>query len=617
VADLFHARCFFEAVAERIAQTAHLRHRANDDRRFCVVEFSQPGKQPLSQNVCISPCSPAKDLRCCACIPAVGQHYADRRVPIAGFVDCCNQRALQSPAVSRDCLFLFNAAHQYKPSARCVVAQTNSGRGKHFTGLARLWRNIVSNPAYVVEGIEQAVVDSSGPIDHNPIFCNFQHGGFDAYAGRAAVEHCVDAAVQIRQHVRRCGWAGVAEAVGAGCGDGNTRLSNQFQSHRMRRHARTDQRASGGNSIGNGLLARKQQGQRTGPEGLDQLIHNASLVARGKLGDLRQHLRPVDVDDQRIPAWASLGDKDLRDSGRIERIRTQAVDRLGGEGNRASGAQDRCGAGQIGRRFGLETLRLPQERLRLWGRQLVMDQNKILTSSSYRSSPYTFEMQTAEIELKFPIPDLARFQTSLPALGFHLDTPRTFEQNTLYDTADRSLRLGKQILRLRQYGDLWTLTHKRPADSPADGDSTRYKIRIETETHLDDGPALAVVFHHMGYDPVFRYEKFRTEWSYASPTIEGPLFSGTLFNDSALPSDLAIARHLVIDETPIGNYAELEGPPEWIDRTLEQLGVDPATCLIDSYGKLFLDWKQRTGSDAEHLTFDQIDATELLQPALR
>jgi adenylate cyclase class 2 len=225
-----------------------------------------------------------------------------------------------------------------------------------------------------------------------------------------------------------------------------------------------------------------------------------------------------------------------------------------------------------------------------------MDQNKILTSSSYRSSPYTFEMQTAEIELKFPIPDLARFQTSLPALGFHLDTPRTFEQNTLYDTADRSLRLGKQILRLRQYGDLWTLTHKRPADSPADGDSTRYKIRIETETHLDDGPALAVVFHHMGYDPVFRYEKFRTEWSYASPTI---------------------ARHLVIDETPIGNYAELEGPPEWIDRTLEQLGVDPATCLIDSYGKLFLDWKQRTGSDAEHLTFDQIDATELLQPALR
>jgi len=223
-------------------------------------------------------------------------------------------------------------------------------------------------------------------------------------------------------------------------------------------------------------------------------------------------------------------------------------------------------------------------------------------------------MQSAEIELKFPVHDLARLQSRLPGLGFQLDTARTFEQNTLYDTPSRALRESKQILRLRCYGALWTLTHKRQADPSANPAAVRYKIRIETETHLDDGPALGAILEQLGYAPVFRYEKFRTEWSQATSTIEGPLFTG-----AAYPAEVSMAspsRHLVIDETPIGNYAELEGPPAWIDDTLARLGVDPATCLTDSYGRLFLAWKQRTGSSAEHLTFDRISIPPVLQPAL-
>jgi adenylate cyclase, class 2 len=221
-------------------------------------------------------------------------------------------------------------------------------------------------------------------------------------------------------------------------------------------------------------------------------------------------------------------------------------------------------------------------------------------------------MQSAEIELKFPVDDLVRLQARLPGLGFHLDTPRTFEQNTLYDTPERTLRLSKQLLRLRRYGDLWTLAHKRPNPS-IDESATRYKVRIETETRLDDGPALAAIFEQLGYFPVFRYEKFRTEWSQAASTIEGPLFPATDPFADLFPAH----GHLVLDETPIGNYAELEGPPAWIDDTLAKLDVDPATCLTDSYGKLFLTWKERTASPAEHLTFDQVVAQEMLSPALR
>jgi adenylate cyclase class 2 len=204
-------------------------------------------------------------------------------------------------------------------------------------------------------------------------------------------------------------------------------------------------------------------------------------------------------------------------------------------------------------------------------------------------------MQAHEIEVKFPVDDPSALQALLPQLGFHLETPRTFEQNTLYDRSDRHLLSQKQLLRLRLYGGVWTITHKRPPSAEetrqGNGESSRYKIRVETETRVEDGAAMEEIFARLGYTPVFRYEKFRSEWSHPVHVNEG---TGL------------VTAHLVIDETPIGNYAELEGPPEWIDGMLAQLGIAPERCLTDSYGRLFLAWKERTGSPAENLTFAEI-----------
>jgi adenylate cyclase class 2 len=191
-------------------------------------------------------------------------------------------------------------------------------------------------------------------------------------------------------------------------------------------------------------------------------------------------------------------------------------------------------------------------------------------------------MQAPEIELKFTVVDAEALRAAAVALGFALVTERTFESNTLYDTADRQLRGRKEILRLRQYGARCTVTHKRQA---AGGDrDVRYKTRIETESVVEDCDALAEIFRLLGYGPVFRYEKYRTEW------------------------DAGPGHHLVLDETPIGVWAELEGPPEWIDATLVQLGVAAELQSTESYGKLFLRWKDETGSPAENLTFDEVGA---------
>ncbi len=197
-------------------------------------------------------------------------------------------------------------------------------------------------------------------------------------------------------------------------------------------------------------------------------------------------------------------------------------------------------------------------------------------------------MQSAEIEVKVPVPDVDRFERQLMQAGFTLDTPRTFEQNTLYDTPGRELKARGEILRVRNYGGRFLVTHKR---HPEDEDkASMYKVRIETESTVSDGAALAEIFTRLGFGPAFRYEKYRSEYSHAASP----------------------GAHLVVDETPIGNFAELEGPPAWIDSVLLMLGIDPAACLTESYGRLFLAWKQRTNSPAENLTFDEIAAPALV-----
>ena len=181
-----------------------------------------------------------------------------------------------------------------------------------------------------------------------------------------------------------------------------------------------------------------------------------------------------------------------------------------------------------------------------------------------------------ETEIKFRVADPRAFSERLGAAGFHVETPRAFESNVLYDTPTRSMRARTEILRIREYAGRTTVTHKRLPDV-GPGEDT-HKHRIETETQVADGAALAGIFTSLGLTPAFRYEKFRTEWSDG----EG---------------------HCVVDETPIGDFAELEGAAEWIDRAAGRLGVERGDYITLSYGRLFDQWRAERGSAAEDLTF--------------
>jgi adenylate cyclase class 2 len=180
-----------------------------------------------------------------------------------------------------------------------------------------------------------------------------------------------------------------------------------------------------------------------------------------------------------------------------------------------------------------------------------------------------------EIEIKFRVMDLRALTRRLRTAKFRLITPRTHEMNALYDLRGQPLRKAGDLLRLRKYGKEWLLTHK------SKGTVGRHKVRVELETKVSDGPKMGAILRALNFQPTFRYEKFRAEWA------DGK-------------------GHVVIDETPIGVFGEIEGPARWIDHTAKSLGIRPADYLTDTYAGLFFAWKRRTRSSANEMTFQAV-----------
>jgi len=179
-----------------------------------------------------------------------------------------------------------------------------------------------------------------------------------------------------------------------------------------------------------------------------------------------------------------------------------------------------------------------------------------------------------EIEVKFLVQDLEALEEKLRELGFKEETPSTHEINTLYDAGQKLRRKG-ELLRLRNYGGKWKLTHK------AKGKAGRHKSRAEAETTVSDGKQTEAILRALGFAPCFVYEKFRAEWSDGKGEV-------------------------VLDRTPIGNIAEIEGPARWIDRTARSLGIDGSAYITKSYAELFIEWKRKTKSKAENMTFREL-----------
>src|SRR5574341_133914 len=158
-------------------------------------------------------------------------------------------------------------------------------------------------------------------------------------------------------------------------------------------------------------------------------------------------------------------------------------------------------------------------------------------------------------------------------LGGGLIQPRTHEMNLRFDTPDRSFQREGRVLRLRQ-DEAVHLTYK-DGNTLKDGALSRREIEFEVSDF-----ALARQFlEALGYEAVFLYAKFRTIYD-----LDG--------------------AHIMLDETPIGGFVEIEGELEELKAAAEKLRLNWAAAIPASYHALFERVRKARGLKFRDLSFE-------------
>ena len=179
-----------------------------------------------------------------------------------------------------------------------------------------------------------------------------------------------------------------------------------------------------------------------------------------------------------------------------------------------------------------------------------------------------------ELEVKYYISDLPALEARLSSLGAHLVQPRIQELNLRFDVASGELSRTNQVVRLRQDTEA-RLTYKGPSQS-----QEGVRVRQEIEFIVSDHRAARAFLEALGYHVSMGYEKYRTSYD-----LDG--------------------AHIVLDEMPYGNFAEIEGPdPATIQAVNQRLGLDWEARVPESYTMLFEYLREKLSLPFSDLSFE-------------
>jgi adenylate cyclase class 2 len=189
-----------------------------------------------------------------------------------------------------------------------------------------------------------------------------------------------------------------------------------------------------------------------------------------------------------------------------------------------------------------------------------------------------------EIEIKLPVRDLPALLRRLRTIGAR-NHGRVFEENTLYDTPSAYFRRHGRLIRVRIETSKSgrrdaELTSKAPPPNGVERSkfAPRHKEKLENEAKVRDPARAARLLQAIGLRPSFRYEKYRTSFRLG-------------------------ALHLDLDETPVGTFLELEGPPAAIDRTARALGYSARDYIRGTYWDVCVADCRRRGRKPRNMVF--------------
>ena len=198
-----------------------------------------------------------------------------------------------------------------------------------------------------------------------------------------------------------------------------------------------------------------------------------------------------------------------------------------------------------------------------------------------------------EVEVKLPCDDVA----CLSDAGLELERvkARYFEDNWVYELPDGKLRKG-QYLRIRYVGDgngsgrnhAGLLTYKGKSKRESDESKRKNKgrkVREEIETPVGKPSKLVKIFKRLGLRRSFRYQKYRT------------IYRVQLDEERSLLA--------MFDETPIGNFLELEGDAATIESVARRLGYRRKDWIPLSYVELQHALCVERGESLRDMVFDE------------
>jgi adenylate cyclase, class 2 len=180
---------------------------------------------------------------------------------------------------------------------------------------------------------------------------------------------------------------------------------------------------------------------------------------------------------------------------------------------------------------------------------------------------------STETEVKIKIDVSEDLCSRLEALSSVCISARHFEDNHLLDFPNEYLNLNHKLLRIRSVEDRGILTYKGPPRP--DG---VFKTREELETGFENADLTLQILERIGMQVCFRYQKYRREFE-----LDGV--------------------HIAVDETPIGNFVELEGAKEAIRSLAEKLGFAESQFMSLSYYDLYLEYCRNMGTAAGFMVF--------------
>ncbi len=181
----------------------------------------------------------------------------------------------------------------------------------------------------------------------------FDDGRLHPDLARPTVEHGVDAAIQIGEHVIGRRRAHVPEPVGRRgrhptAAAGQAESTEQVEGQRVVGHPHPDRRTATGHRIDRTVGGGHDQGERTRPTRLGETA-SAAVDQPFGVGPVGELVGRADVHDQRVPGRPPLGGEDPGDRLGRGGVTGQPVDGLGRDRHQAAGQEDLDGPAEVAR----------------------------------------------------------------------------------------------------------------------------------------------------------------------------------------------------------------------------------------------------------------------------